>query len=132
MVRVSGYCKEDSGDEDQNFSDWNAWNRGGDNQEIIPTTEEEERQEGPDDGVEKAECMEHMIYNNNVLRTVSMPSVFQDCDAPRIEVNSMIARAHVQSVEEQLAEIDARIAKFDALNGRDGRLESEISNSSSA
>nr|POE57766.1 hypothetical protein CFP56_14020 [Quercus suber] len=42
-----------------------------------------------------------------------------------------MAEAHVQSLEEQLAEIDAGIAKFDAPNGRDGKLESEISNSSS-
>ena len=44
----------------------------------------------------------------------------------------MIAEAHVQSVKEQLVEIDARIAKFDAPNGRDGRLEFEIPNSSNS
>ena len=43
MVRVSGCCEEDSEDEDQNSSDWNARNRGDDSQEIIPTTEEEGR-----------------------------------------------------------------------------------------
>ena len=73
MVWVSGCCEEDSEDEDQNSSDWNARNRGDDSQEIIPTTEEEERWEGPDDGVERVEYMEHVMDNNNVLGTVSMP-----------------------------------------------------------
>ena len=39
--------------------------------------------------------------------------------------------AHVQLVGEQLAEIDVGIAKFDVPSGRDGRLESKISNSPS-
>ena len=43
MVRVSGCCDEDSEDEDQNSSDWNARNRGDDSQEIIPNIEEEGR-----------------------------------------------------------------------------------------
>ena len=100
MVRVSGCCEEDSGDEDQNSSDWSARNKGEDNQEIIPTTEEEGRRDGPDDRVKRAECMEHVMENNNVLGTVSMPLVSQVCDAARIEVNVVITEAHVQSVEE--------------------------------
>ena len=40
----------------------------------------------------------------------------------------MITEVYVQSVEDQLAEIDAEITKFDAPNGMNGRIESETSN----
>ena len=117
MVWVSGCCEEDSEDEDQNSSDWNARNRGDDSQEIIPTTEEEGRQEGHDDGVERVESMEHVMENDNALGFVSMPLVSQACEARRTEVNAVITEVYVQSVEDQLAEIDAEITKFDAPNG---------------
>ena len=128
MVWVSGCCEEDSEDEDQNSSDWNARNRGDDSQEIIPTTEEEGRQEGHDDGVERVESMEHVMENDNALGFVSMPLVSQACEARRTEVNAVITEVYVQSVEDQLAEIDAEITKFDAPNGMNGRIESETSN----
>ena len=128
MVRVSGCCEEDSEDEDQNSSDWNARNRGDDSQEIIPTTEEEGRQEGHDDGVERVESMEHVMENDNALGFVSTPLVSQACEARRTEVNAVITEVYVQSVEDQLAKIDAEITKFDAPNGMNGRIESETSN----
>ena len=68
------------------------------------------------------------MENDNIIRTADISLGFQDCDAPRIEANPMMAGTHVQSVEEQLAKIDDEIARFDDPNGKDGRIESEISN----
>ena len=128
MVRVSGCCDEDSEDEDQNSSDWNARNKGDDSQEIIPNIEEEGRREGNDDGVERVESMEHVMEDDNALGSVSMPLVSQVCEAPRTEVNAVITEVYVQSVEDQLVEIDVEIAKFDAPTGTNGRIESKTSN----
>ena len=128
MVRVSGCCDEDSEDEDQNSSDWNARNRGDDSQEIIPNIEEEGRREGHDDEVERVDSTEHVMDDDNALGAVSMPLVSQVCEAPRIEANVVLTEVYVQSAEDQLAEIDAEIAKFDAPTDTNGKIESETSN----